>query len=191
MSDAGGPANVKDAIVMGVAVAVAGGVYLAYRSLWADRRDAVQEDVQQATDRAVESAQAQAQGEVEKRVAGQREKAIGVLNKLIDSKGRMTCAAVMAPGGQWFYDWFGELFSATVGDYFESIQDNLAKMPTDENLRTVMEGETSYFQSQGYFHPGGWVSADARMKVILQCRATWMKTLTREQLEEFEKAQAH
>lgn len=42
---------------------------------------------------------------------------------------------------------------------------------------------------RGYLQPGGWLSADMRMRLVLPLRSVWLESLSQDQKEAFDSAQ--
>jgi hypothetical protein len=117
--------------------------------------------------------------------SGQRDKALAVLSRI--SKEHPTSVATVAKrpledyvkGTEaWGRNWARNVQAGQIGDHYErDVADTLALPPTNENLRSLAETETKFWQSPRGSTVGGWFSADWRYGMLVEARTDWLNSL--------------
>lgn len=116
---------------------------------------------------------------------GQRDKALEVLRRIsrdhpvsVATVAKRPLESYMRRTEGWGRNWARNIFSGEIGDHYENdVAELLAKPPTDENLRTLAETETRFWQSPRGSTVGGWFSADWRYGMLVDARTDWLNEM--------------
>ncbi|MEO3743649.1 hypothetical protein [Plantactinospora sp. B5E13] len=108
---------------------------------------------------------------------GQRDKAMAVLRE-IEAQHPISSAAVarnMLDKVMWFA---GNMAAGQIGDHYDQeVRELLSQPPTNENLRTLAERETEFWNSPRGSDVGAMMGADTRYQLLLLSRAEWVREL--------------
>jgi hypothetical protein len=126
-----------------------------------------------------------AQATSDQSAQGQRDKALAVLNRI--SKENPVSVATVAKrplesyvqGTEgWGRNWARNFQAGQIGDHYEKdVANILALPPTNENIRSLAETETKFWQSDRGSTVGGWFSADWRYDMLIGARTDWLGSM--------------
>src|SRR5262245_7866416 len=151
----------------------------------ADRLDDIIQNIGKTTDQTAQMDDRQAKKQDEQNVQlaqatdapqGQRDKALAVLQR-ISKENPVSVATVAKRPLESLTPWVRNFQAGHIGDHYANdVADVLAKPPTNENLRSLAETETKFWQSDRGSTVGGWVSADWRYDKLVSARTDWLNS---------------